>query len=151
MADFREIDASTDREPSGNERGSADHLLSTANLLAELGRPTRARRSQSLAERFANSLIIRGLEDWLESVPGEKVYFIGTDAGHVKIGRSTDVQGRLASMQTGSPMPLKILAVVDGGRWLEREYHAYFKDHRLHGEWFTICEAMVDEIRRHAW
>lgn len=83
--------------------------------------------------------------------PMEQVYFIGTEEGPVKIGRSTCVQHRLANMQTGSPVELKILAVVSGGRSLEREYHSYFAADRLHGEWFRQSEAMRQEIKRYAW
>jgi hypothetical protein len=57
--------------------------------------------------------------------------------GRVKIGyTSGDARDRLAALQTGSPVPLRIVATMEGGPGLERTLHAAFEVHRLHGEWF---------------
>lgn len=78
--------------------------------------------------------------------PSERVYLIGTDDGPVKIGLTTNPGQRLESLQTGYPAKLKLLAIVPGGRSLERAYHRYFDEQRIHGEWFEPTDDMRREI-----
>lgn len=53
------------------------------------------------------------------------VYFAA--AGEfVKIGWSRDPVARLDDLQTGCPFPIRLAAMVPGGRRLEREYHLRF-------------------------
>jgi hypothetical protein len=61
------------------------------------------------------------------------IYFIGPAEGMVKIGFTTDVATRLKRLQCGSPVPLYILARVDGPSTMEREYHRRFEFARAHG------------------
>lgn len=77
-----------------------------------------------------------------------KCYFIGGEAGHIKIGYSVDVPARLTAIQACSPIPLKVLAVIDGGEPREAAYHAQFREHRRHGEWFDRHPAILAEIGR---
>lgn len=65
------------------------------------------------------------------------VYFIqsGND-GPVKIGVSDDPLARVKKLQTGSPAPLNLLAVIPGGIEKERELHAMFAKFRTDREWF---------------
>lgn len=79
--------------------------------------------------------------------PNERVYFVGGDDGPVKIGITTNSAQRLQHMQTGSPVELKVLAVVPAGRSLERAYHSYFERHRIRGEWFERSDQLAEEIR----
>lgn len=81
------------------------------------------------------------------------VYFIGGDVGAIKIGVSIAPLERLATMQMGSPVKLRILALVEGGMDAEKEYHRLFANHRSHGEWFErhpdiLCE--IERLRRHS-
>lgn len=76
------------------------------------------------------------------------VYFVAGDVGGIKIGTAIDPQKRLTDLQCGSPIKLRILAVCDGGRGVEREYHARFSAHRLHGEWFDRHPDILAEIER---
>lgn len=76
------------------------------------------------------------------------VYFIGGDAGPIKIGSSNSPLERLATFQTGSPVVLRIHALAWGGLQKEREYHERFAAHRLHGEWFEPHEDILAEIAR---
>ena len=78
----------------------------------------------------------------------ECVYFVGGSVGAIKIGISKAPLERLAILQTGSPIPLAILALREGGRAAERDYHARFADHRLHGEWFAPHPDILAEIER---
>jgi len=77
------------------------------------------------------------------------VYFIQSErGGPVKIGISTNVQGRLASLQTGFPYPLKVLATTPGGEGIEKGLHDIFAEHRLSGEWFKPEKELMDLITR---
>lgn len=108
-------------------------------------------RGPCIADRLLADIEANPFSEAMPPEPGEQVYFIGSIEGPVKIGRSVAVQARLATLQTGCPTPIHILAVVDGGRLLERAYHEHFANDRLHGEWFRMSEALRLEIKRHAW
>lgn len=86
-------------------------------------------------------------ETWRDAEPHERVYFIGTKDGPVKIGLTNDPRGRLQHLQTSSPDELLLLAVVMGGRSLERAYHRFFAGCRIRGEWFERHEFLEAEIR----
>ena len=75
-------------------------------------------------------------------------YFIGSDGGPVKIGYSVDVAGRFKSIQSCSPVPLRLLATVGGGEAREAAYHIQFASARLHGEWFSRTPEIEAEIGR---
>jgi hypothetical protein len=74
------------------------------------------------------------------------VYFIGGGVGCIKIGWAKNPAKRLKALQTGSPIPLYLLAVVAGPCALEREYHQRFKAHWSHGEWFARHFELNDHI-----
>ena len=80
------------------------------------------------------------------------VYFIRASGGTgpVKIGYAADVWGRLASLQTGSPVPLCVVATVPGGRALEARLHEQFAQLRSHGEWFHAAPELLEYIASHA-
>ena len=77
---------------------------------------------------------------------GSFVYFIGGDDGLIKIGRSRNPEARAAELQTGSPVPLRVLASVSGDSRLEAQYHRRFADFRVRGEWFERCPTLLNEI-----
>jgi hypothetical protein len=76
------------------------------------------------------------------------VYFIGGNDGPVKIGFTNHLEHRLATLRCSSPVPLGVLATVEGPPELERDYHRRFAAHRLHGEWFARCPEIEAEIER---
>lgn len=76
------------------------------------------------------------------------VYFVGGDQGAIKIGFAKSPDDRLREIQVGSPIPLSILALVEGGPKLEKGYHRRFAAHRLHGEWFAPHPDILAEIER---
>jgi hypothetical protein len=79
----------------------------------------------------------------------EVVYFIR--AGNaVKIGRTTNLSGRLKALATGSAVPLEVLAAVPGGRELEARLHRRWRHLHLRGEWFRADEALVRSAREQA-
>jgi hypothetical protein len=65
-----------------------------------------------------------------------EIYFIQAQNGLVKIGKSNKPISRLKTLQTGSPIGLKIIKSVPGGMNLEKLIHYYFKKLRKNGEWF---------------
>lgn len=69
---------------------------------------------------------------------------VGT--GMVKIGYTTDVAKRLASLQTGSAHELVLVDQWGGTEAKERELHERFAEHRIRGEWFN--DAIVEDVCR---
>lgn len=72
---------------------------------------------------------------------GEFLYVIEGEHGHVKIGVSRDPGARLATLQTGSSVPLAIVwrEFAGGAAFeIEQEAHAMLSRHRLAGEWFAV-------------
>lgn len=57
-------------------------------------------------------------------------------ADHVKIGFSTDVESRIASLQTSAPTPIHLLITFPSTQVIERELHKRFAAQRTKGEWF---------------
>ncbi|WP_301121065.1 GIY-YIG nuclease family protein [Mycolicibacterium fortuitum] len=74
------------------------------------------------------------------------VYFIADGAGHVKIGYAVNVAARLAELQCGNVLPLKVLAILKGGCEAERALHERFAEHRVRGEWFRLAPEILDYI-----
>ena len=79
-------------------------------------------------------------------------YFISNGI-YVKIGKTQDVAARLKSLQTGSPVPLRLLGYVSGDR--EQEFHHKYANHRLRGEWFSLPDSFIcwllTQIGRDDW
>lgn len=76
------------------------------------------------------------------------VYFIqrGND-GPVKIGFAADIAGRVASLQTGCPEKLVVLAALGGSAHTEKSIHREFADARLGGEWFSPTARLMTFVR----
>lgn len=55
----------------------------------------------------------------------------------IKIGFTKgDIAARMAQLQTGCPMPLRLLGTGPGGRFIEKRIHSILSSYRAHGEWF---------------
>ena len=80
--------------------------------------------------------------------PTTRIYFIGGDEGAIKIGAALDPERRLASLQCGSPITLRLLAEGPGSERDERVLHQRFAAHRRHGEWFERHPDILAEIER---
>lgn len=76
------------------------------------------------------------------------VYFIGSEAGPIKIGKANKPETRLKELQTSHFAKLRILVTTRGGQPQEQAYHRQFREHRLHGEWFSPHEDILAEIER---
>jgi hypothetical protein len=74
------------------------------------------------------------------------VYFAqGVDGGPIKIGLSVDVQHRVRTLQSGSPVALDLLCSIPGTEETEATLHDLFASGRLHGEWFHEDTPMLAE------
>ena len=77
-----------------------------------------------------------------------ETYVYAVDGGDlVKIGRANDVAARFVSLQTGSPTPLVLLGSVRGPRSLEKQIHAWAKEHVHRGEWFRKTPPVMDVVQ----
>jgi hypothetical protein len=66
---------------------------------------------------------------------GPVIYFFRC-RGFIKIGWTTDINQRLASIQTCNPDPVSLAAVIQGGDKQESALHRAFRQHYHRGEWF---------------
>ena len=67
------------------------------------------------------------------------IYFVQAEGiGHIKIGFTDgeDVNGRIATLQTASPVRLRLLGAIPGGMEEEKDLHRRFAAARVQGEWF---------------
>ncbi len=80
------------------------------------------------------------------------VYFIApVDGGRIKIGIASNVAARLANLQTGSPVPLRVIGIIRGvALAVEAELHVRFASCRCHGEWFEPTPELLAYIAEHA-
>jgi hypothetical protein len=77
------------------------------------------------------------------------IYFIRAGlSGCIKIGFTTGfvLEPRLKQLQTASPLPLKVLFCMEGGRSLEKKLHRSFANAREQGEWYRPVPELLDYI-----
>ena len=75
------------------------------------------------------------------------IYFIRSYNQFIKIGRSTEPDSRCKSLQTGSPIKLKVKAVLPGDYKTEKGLHEMFSHIRHNGEWFRYTDELKWFIR----
>ncbi len=86
------------------------------------------------------------------------IYFIRAETGQIKIGFTRGTATRLAALQCGSPVILKILGAFEAeSESIERRLHRHFRHLHLHGEWFrgehdllAAIEMMLKDSSRRA-
>lgn len=66
--------------------------------------------------------------------------------GMIKIGRTSDVQGRIKSLQTGAGAILTTLAIIPAD--VEQELHKRFAALRRHGEWFEDADGLISAFAK---
>ena len=77
------------------------------------------------------------------------IYFVRAGR-NVKIGVAEDPRSRIATLQTASPVTLKIMAIAPGSFEEERAYHALFANNHKRGEWYRITpdiKQAISEVR----
>lgn len=67
--------------------------------------------------------------------------------GLIKIGWTVNPTDRLETLQSMSPVILRILATMPGSMRTEQELHQRFGVHRRHGEWFEPADDLVAFIK----
>lgn len=73
------------------------------------------------------------------------IYFAQTnDNAHIKIGYASNIKSRIAGLQTGAPMGIKLLASMPGDYKVERAIHQRFAGLREHGEWFRTNQSLAE-------
>lgn len=73
------------------------------------------------------------------------VYFIeATGLDRVKVGVARDPRKRLAELQVGSAVELRLIKAVPGDREIEYELHRRWREHRTIGEWFVLAAIAKD-------
>ncbi len=75
------------------------------------------------------------------------VYFIqaGDADGLIKIGKSKNVPMRLNELQSGSSLPLRVLAVIEHAED-DKFYHPRFVQDWVRGEWFKPSQTLLSFI-----
>ncbi len=77
------------------------------------------------------------------------IYFAQADGiGHIKIGFTDgeDALGRIDTLQTGSPVPIRLLGTIPGSMEDEKNLHRRFAGARVHGEWFQPIAELLGLI-----
>lgn len=92
---------------------------------------------------------VHAMETTIAARDGSSVYFADA-GGQIKIGWSKKVSARLAQLQTGSAVPIKLLGTTPGGRAVERRIHERFAHLRLSGEWFIAAPELLAFIAQRA-
>ena len=71
-------------------------------------------------------------------------YCISDGLGHVKVGKSEDIESRLRALQTSNPSQLRVVGKIDANR--ERDIHVRYGHLRIRGEWFTETAELLAEF-----
>lgn len=77
------------------------------------------------------------------------IYFIQEEnniKAPIKIGTSRNIKKRLNELQANSPVKLKVLSTIGGGRREESKLHRIFKKYRMYNEWFRPEDELIKYI-----
>jgi Meiotically up-regulated gene 113 len=79
----------------------------------------------------------------------EFVYFVQAErGGRIKIGTTRHLDERIRALRASSPVPLRVVGVIRGGRHMERMLHMAFAPLRNgRTEWFEPGESLLSYIR----
>jgi T5orf172 domain len=84
-----------------------------------------------------------------EPMPESFVYMLRAEGDTpIKVGVATDVQSRIASLQTGNSRRLELLALLLGSYPLERALHCELSGYCVRGEWFDDGSGLLDFVAR---
>jgi len=103
----------------------------------------------------------REMKDWLKDKNRKRpsarlaqkgeIYFIASGR-KVKIGFTTKIKDRIASLQTGCPDGMKLIGTLPATLDRERMVHAQFASLRRRGEWFDLTGSLSDFLAsRFGW
>lgn len=77
-----------------------------------------------------------------EKFKSDWLYFIRSEDGLTKIGRSANVANRLTRLRTGNPKELNLIGAIEDAGWMEKLWHHAFQMQRVRGEWFEADSGM---------
>lgn len=82
-----------------------------------------------------------------------KLYVMGSDRGPKKVGIANNPTLRLRRLQTGNGRELRVLFQQDAPDGLatdiERRAHWLLREHKTHGEWFSVStKAAIEAVAR---
>lgn len=78
-----------------------------------------------------------------------KVYFAeATEVRKVKISFSTNVDRRMAKINSDSPTPVRLIGAIIGTRLYENALHRQFCETHAYGDWFKQTPKLMKEISR---
>jgi hypothetical protein len=105
------------------------------------------RRTRSLFAAIRDTVAVLPEEvDFTTSEPS--TYFLQAgDGGPIKIGSTRNLAVRLRTLCTMSPVPLRLLGVIEGEN-AEDRCHFRLGAFRLHGEWFSPSPVVLEFIRQ---
>lgn len=93
-------------------------------------------------------------DDWLDELVTVDetrlgwIYFVRRRIdGAIKIGFSEDVDRRIKEIETGAG-ECELIAEMVGRQSREAELHRQFAHRRLHGEWFSPNDELIDLMRK---
>lgn len=91
----------------------------------------------------------RSLDEKIERVKGVVYFLKDKEVGLVKIGRTTDLEKRIKSLEYEYETNLELLAKLpsDNVVNLEKKMHLKFKESNFSGEWFKLSESDIQKIR----
>jgi hypothetical protein len=80
------------------------------------------------------------------------IYFIQAEGVRlIKIGFCDSlIRERIGALRICSPVPLKCIGLMEGGKPEERDLHHRFRQVRSHGEWFWPSKELLDFVRVNA-
>ena len=82
------------------------------------------------------------------------IYFIEANTGvtsYVKIGFSRSPLQRLAELQTGCPILLRLMFTIFGDETTESNLHRRFSEYAVRGEWFLNDGGLRTYVERQLW
>jgi len=78
------------------------------------------------------------------------IYFIQQgEFGPIKIGKTNNIEWRMADLKVGSPYPLRLLATLEGEEKEEKLLQAAFSAFKMNGEWFNPDYCLLHFIYHH--
>lgn len=129
------------REAKGHEIAGVYREMRAAGLTPP-GR--RASSGRAPAAPTARQQVFAPLEIVPRRQASTSVYFLAAESANlIKIGCSHEPARRTRDLQVTSPVGLKVLAVIPGGRKRELELHHRFGHLRAHGEWFKAAPELL--------
>lgn len=79
---------------------------------------------------------------------GKGFIYLLESNGYYKLGRASNLQSRLNSIQVGNPMPVRLLSRAYSfyPEKDEKVMHQMFKDFKVRGEWYKLPKPLVSSI-----